>query len=70
MTRGCIRKCSFCAVPTIEPKYCGYIPITERIEETKKKYGDRRNLLLLDNNVLASKQFPAIIEAFHGIILL
>ncbi|MDR1973922.1 MAG: hypothetical protein LBQ31_04520 [Bacteroidales bacterium] len=62
MTRGCIRDCSFCAVPTIEPKYCDYIPIVDRIEETKKKYGDKRNLLLLDNNVLASKQFPAIIE--------
>jgi hypothetical protein len=62
MTRGCIRKCSFCAVPTIEPKYLGYIPITERVAETKQKYGDKRNLLLLDNNVLASKQFPVIIE--------
>jgi hypothetical protein len=62
MTRGCIRRCSFCAVPTIEPEYCDYIPVTERIAETKKKYGDKRNLLLLDNNVLASKRFPAIIE--------
>ncbi|MDR1980275.1 MAG: hypothetical protein LBQ39_01480 [Tannerellaceae bacterium] len=62
MTRGCIRKCSFCAVPTIEPKYCGYVSIMGRIEETKKKYGEKRNLLLLDNNVLASKQFPVIIE--------
>jgi hypothetical protein len=62
MTRGCIRKCSFCAVPTIEPNYCGYIPIMDRIEEIKKKYGEKRNLLLLDNNVLASRQFPAIIE--------
>jgi len=62
MTRGCIRKCSFCAVPTIEPEYCGYIPITERIDGTRKKYGDKRNLFLLDNNVLASRQFFTIIE--------
>ncbi|GAB6119982.1 radical SAM protein [Dysgonomonas termitidis] len=62
MTRGCIRKCSFCAVPTLEPNYCEYISITERIKETTEKYGEKRNLLLLDNNVLASERFPQIIN--------
>lgn len=62
MTRGCIRKCSFCAVWKIEPKYNSYISLKEKIEETKSLYGDQRNLLLLDNNVLASKQFPQIID--------
>lgn len=62
MTRGCIRKCSFCAVPTLEPNYCEYISITERIKETTEKYGEKRNLLLLDNNVLASERFPQIIS--------
>ncbi|KAA6325382.1 hypothetical protein EZS27_025399 [termite gut metagenome] len=61
-TRGCIRKCSFCAVPILEPKYCEYLSITKRIEKTIKTYGEKRNLLLLDNNVLASKQFPTIIS--------
>lgn len=62
ITRGCIRKCSFCAVPILEPDYCNYIPIKERIEESKLKYGDKRNLLLLDNNVLASSRFEDIIN--------
>ncbi|MDL2222669.1 hypothetical protein LJB98_01045 [Bacteroidales bacterium OttesenSCG-928-M11] len=62
MTRGCIRKCSFCAVPILEPKYNEFIPITDRIDEIKEKFGDKRNLLLLDNNVLASKRFPDIIN--------
>lgn len=62
MTRGCIRRCSFCAVPTLEPEYCEYIPIKQRIDEIKEKYGDQRNLLLLDNNVLASPQFTEIIQ--------
>ena len=62
MTRGCIRKCSFCAVWKIEPKFNQYVSLKEKIKETKTKYGDQRNLLLLDNNVLASKQFPQIIE--------
>ncbi len=62
MTRGCIRKCSFCAVWKIEPKFNQYISLKEKIELTKNEYGDQRNLLLLDNNVLASKKFPQIID--------
>lgn len=62
MTRGCIRNCSFCAVPTLEPRYNEFIPITKKIEETKEIFGEKRNLLLLDNNVLASDRFPEIID--------
>jgi hypothetical protein len=61
-TRGCIRHCSFCAVPTLEPRYEELVPLSKRIEETKKKFGEKRNLLLLDNNVLASKKFSEIIK--------
>ena len=62
MTRGCVRKCSFCAVWKIEPKFNPYISLKGKIEKTKEEYGDQRNLLLLDNNVLASKKFSQIIE--------
>lgn len=62
MTRGCIRKCSFCAVWKIEPKFQNYVSLKEKISITKSQFGDQRNLLLLDNNVLASKQFSKIIE--------
>ncbi|MDR1302824.1 MAG: hypothetical protein LBK43_10210, partial [Treponema sp.] len=62
-TRGCIRKCSFCAVPILEPQFEKFIPILKNIEEVRKTYGDRPNLLLLDNNVLASRDcFSKIIE--------
>ena len=61
-TRGCIRKCPFCAVPILEPEYQPYLPLKERIERTRKLYGDQQNLLLMDNNVLASEQLENIIS--------
>lgn len=62
MTRGCVNKCAFCAVPKLEPEYIGYIGIQKQIEETDKQFGTRRHLLLLDNNVFASKDFDKIID--------
>ena len=62
MTRGCIRKCAFCAVPTLEDKYIPYIPLKDRIEKVREIYGDQKDLLLMDNNVLASQNFPEIIQ--------
>lgn len=62
MTRGCIRKCPFCAVPTLEPTFHHFISFKDKIEQTKRYFGEQQNLLLLDNNVLASSRFPDIIE--------
>ena len=62
MTRGCIRHCPFCAVPTLEPIYKSYIPLKSRIERTANLYGPQKDLLLMDNNVLASRKFPLIIQ--------
>lgn len=61
-TRGCIRKCAFCAVPTLEPVYNSYIPLKDRIEQIRNIYGDQKDLLLMDNNVLASENFEDIIN--------
>lgn len=62
MTRGCINKCKFCAVPKLEPKYCDYINLKDRINFTDMRFGARKDLLLLDNNVLASKCYDKIID--------
>ena len=62
MTRGCIRHCKFCAVPTLEPVYKPYIPLSKRIEQTAERYGAQKDLLLMDNNVLASDNLAEIIE--------
>lgn len=61
-SRGCIRHCAFCAVPTLEPVYTPFIPLTERVRGIRELYGDQKDMLLMDNNVLASANFPEIVE--------
>ena len=56
MTKGCINRCPFCAVPELEKEYVPFIPLRKQIDPNKK------DLLLLDNNVLASSEFPRIIK--------
>ena len=56
MTKGCINHCPFCAVPDLEPDFVPYISLDNQIDNNKK------DLLLLDNNVLASSEFQNIIE--------
>lgn len=62
MTRGCVNKCPFCAVPKLEPNYIEYLPVSKQVKIAEGKYGAKRDLLLLDNNVLASCQFDKIID--------
>lgn len=52
-TRGCTNTCKFCAVPLLEPDFCLTNNISEQIAHTKEKYGEKQNLLLLDNNILS-----------------
>lgn len=61
-TKGCIRRCKFCAVSTLEPTYCEYINIKDQIEEVNRLYGEKRNLMLMDNNILASPQLEQIVN--------
>jgi hypothetical protein len=57
-----VRKCPFCAVPKIEPFFVEYIPLKKQIQMINNKYGEKKDLLLLDNNVLASPKFDQIID--------
>lgn len=66
MTRGCINRCSFCAVPRLEPRYCDYIGVKEQILTASRRFGEQKDLLLLDNNVLASKCYNQIVDEIKG----
>ncbi len=62
MTRGCPRNCKFCAVPRLEPEYKDYVGLKDQIDKATKRFGPMKDLLLMDNNVLASKKFNMIID--------
>lgn len=62
MTKGCTRKCAFCSVPILEPTYKQKVETIDKFNEIKNLYGEQQNLLLMDNNVLASPKFPEIIQ--------
>lgn len=61
-TRGCGMKCGFCAVQTLEPTYESKIDITEQIQNIDAKFGPKKDLLLMDNNVLISPRFNEIVD--------
>jgi hypothetical protein len=60
-TRGCPNRCEFCAVSSIEPQFVDYLPLKRQIKSLEMLYGERHNLVLMDNSVLASRQFDRII---------
>lgn len=61
-TRGCPNRCSFCAVSRIEPDFIHYLPLKKQIMGIDEVYGPKKNLILMDNNVLASTKFERIMK--------
>lgn len=67
MTRGCGMKCQFCAVQKLEPQYIPYFSITESIRQINEIFGFKKDLLLMDNNVLRSPNFDQIIDEIKSL---
>lgn len=61
-TVGCIRRCKFCAVPSLEPHFGYYQALSDQVKAVDKIYGPRQRLILLDNNILACEDFPKIVN--------
>lgn len=60
-SRGCIRKCSFCGVPKLEGDQRDVQPLTTQVNQIRALYGEKKDLVLMDNNVVASARFKEII---------
>ena len=66
-SRGCIRKCSFCGVPKLEGDQRDAAPISAIVKGVDALYGPKKDLTLMDNNVVASGRFKEIIAEIRDL---
>lgn len=62
-SRGCPRKCPFCAVKTLEPTFYECQNVREQVDRVNVQFGIKRNLLIMDNNALYAPHLPETITA-------
>lgn len=60
-SRGCVRKCAFCGVPKLEGGQRDTNSLSYVVDGISRLYGEKRDLILMDNNVVASANFKDII---------
>ena len=66
-SRGCIRKCHFCGVPKLEGMQKEMPSLFELVEGVSKKFGIKKDLILMDNNVVASARYKEIIAEIRDL---
>lgn len=66
-SRGCIRSCSFCGVPKLEGPQRDARPLSWVVKDIDRLYGKKRDLILMDNNVVASPRFRDIIAEIRDL---
>ena len=66
-SRGCIRKCSFCGVPKLEGGQREMPPITGLVAGIDEQSGPKKDLILMDNNVVASSRYQEVIAEIRDL---
>jgi hypothetical protein len=66
-SRGCIRKCHFCGVPKLEGAQRDTDSITAIVKGIDELYGPKKDLILMDNNVVASPRFKEIVAEIRDL---
>lgn len=56
-SRGCIRSCHFCGVPKLEGGQRDAMPIADLVKKISNAHGEKRDLILMDNNITASANY-------------
>ncbi len=66
-SRGCIRKCSFCGVPKLEGALRDTDSLAAIVRTIDEWYGPKKDLTLMDNNVVASPRFKDIMAEIRDL---
>lgn len=66
-SRGCIRKCGFCGVPKLEGMQRDTESLTALVKAIDQRYGQKKDMILMDNNVVASSRFREIIAEIRDL---
>ena len=66
-SRGCIRKCHFCGVPKLEGAQRDTDHLSGFVRAIDDLYGPKKDLILMDNNVVASPRFKEIIAEIRDL---
>jgi len=66
-SRGCVRKCQFCGVPKLEGAQRDAQSITALVNGIIDRYGPKKDLMLMDNNVVASQTYKDIIAEIRDL---
>ena len=66
-SRGCVRKCSFCGVPKLEGAQREMPPLSQLVDGVRKAHGEKKDLVLMDNNITASSRFREVIAEIRDL---
>ena len=66
-SRGCVRKCSFCGVPKLEGALREMPPLTNLVEGVTARHGEKKDLVLMDNNITASARYREVIAEIRDL---
>lgn len=66
-SRGCVRNCSFCGVPKLEGAQREMPPLFTLVEGVTKRHGEKKDLVLMDNNITASARYKEVIAEIRDL---
>ena len=66
-SRGCIRKCAFCGVPKLEGAQREMPPLAALVHGVSTAHGEKKDLVLMDNNVTASSRYQDVIAEIRDL---